>query len=80
MPEKFDPALLSRHATREAKREKITLDMIRATYEDPDDSRVSEHDETREVRTRYVGEEGLEIVVDTQDGRVVTVWRTGQKP
>ena len=79
MPEKFDPSLMSRHAVREAKREKITLDMIKSTYEDPDSVRVSDLVEVREIRTKFVGDEGLEVVVDTQDRRVVTVWRKGQK-
>ncbi len=36
-----------------------------------------EHDELREIRTRWFGEEGIELVVDVEDGRVVTAWRKG---
>lgn len=76
----FNPSLLSRHARREADREGIPLDMIRLTYEDHDEMRPSVHDDLREVRTRWFGEEGIEVVVDTGDGRIVTVWRTGWRP
>ena len=69
----------SPHALREARRERITLEMIRLTYEDPDSIRPSEHDELREIRTRWFAEEGIEVVVDVYDGRVVTVWRKGRK-
>lgn len=71
---------LSAHAIREAKRERIPLEQIQVTYEDPDGIRPTSHDELREVRTRWFGPEGIEIVVDTLDGRVVTVWRKGYKP
>jgi hypothetical protein len=33
----------------------------------------------REIRTRWFADEGVEIVVDVYDGRVVTVWRKGRK-
>jgi hypothetical protein len=75
----FQPSLLSRHARREASRERISLDMIKQTYEDPDDMRPSDHDELREIRTRWFGDQGFEVVVDTDDGRVVSVWRRGLK-
>lgn len=39
--------------------------------------RTSKHDEDREIRTAYLSEEVIEIVVDTIDGRVVTAWRKG---
>jgi hypothetical protein len=77
---RFDRRLVSRHAWREARREKISIEMIAQTYDDPDDSRPSEHDERREVWTRWLGDQGIEIVVDVDDGRVVTVWRRGQMP
>ncbi|MDP8904445.1 MAG: hypothetical protein M3N29_03880 [Chloroflexota bacterium] len=80
MPERFDPSLLSRHATREARRERTSFEMIAATYDDPDDRRPSAHDELREIRSRWFGDEDIEVVVDTDDGRVVTVWRKGSKP
>lgn len=80
MPDKFAPELMSRHAWREAGREKIPIEMISQTYDDPDDRRTSQHDELREVRTRWFGQQGIEVVVDTEDGRVVTVWRKGAKP
>lgn len=60
--------------------EKIPAQMVVLTYEDPDDTRPSSHDDQREVRTRWFGDEGIEIVVDVLDGRVVTVWRKGVKP
>lgn len=80
MPEKFEPSLLSRHAMREPQRERIPLDMIRQTYEDHDDKRPSDHDDLREIRTRWFGEEGVEVVVDTVDGPIVSVWRKGLRP
>ncbi len=51
--------------------------MIALTYDEPDERSASSHDELRELRTRWFGERGLVVVVDTDDGRVVTVWRTG---
>jgi hypothetical protein len=80
LPAKFSLSLMSPHATREARREKISIEMIRLTYEDPDSVRPSEHDELREIRTRWFVDEGVEVVVDIYDGRVVTVWRKGRKP
>ena len=79
MPGEFSPSLLSRHALREARRERITLALIKLTYEDPDSIRPSNDDELREIRTRWFADEGIEVVVDVYDGRVVTVWRTGRK-
>jgi hypothetical protein len=82
MPEKFSPSLMSRHAVREARRERIPVDLIRQTYEDPDGphgTRPSGHDDLREIRSRWFGEQGIEVVVDTGDGRVVSVWRKGPK-
>jgi hypothetical protein len=54
--------------------------MIALAYEDPDSRVPSEEDPEREIRTRWFGDEGLSVVVDTADGRVVTVWRRGRKP
>ncbi len=54
--------------------------MIRMTYDDPDTRHQSDHDPGREVRSRWVEDAGLEIVVDLTDGRIVTVWRRGWKP
>lgn len=71
---------MSRHAIREARRERIPTEMIALAYDDPDVKRSSEHDELREIRTRWFGHEGIEVVVDESDGRVVTVWRKGSKP
>ncbi len=79
MNERFSPELMSRHAIREARRERIGTEMIALAYDDPDVARPSEHDELRDVRTRWFGDEGIEVVVDTTDGRVVTVWRKGSK-
>lgn len=70
---------MSGHATREARRERNPVEMIRLTYDDPDSVRRSEHDELREIRTRWFAEQGVELVVDVYDGRVVTVWRKGEK-
>ena len=53
--------------------------MIGLACEDPDDTRESMHDELREIRARWFGDEGIEIVVDVSDGRVVTVWRKGTR-
>lgn len=52
--------------------------MIQLTYEDPDSIRPSDDDELREIRTRWFVEQGIEVVVDVYDGRVVTVWRKGR--
>jgi hypothetical protein len=79
VPGKFSRSLMSRHALREAGRERIPLEMIKLTYEDPDSVRPSADDELREIRTRWFAEEGIEVVVDVYDGRVVTVWRKGSK-
>ncbi len=79
MRDPFHPSLMSRHAIREARRERIPIEMISLTYDDPDDVRVSEHDELREIRSRWFGDSGIEAVVDLDDGRVVTVWRQGSK-
>jgi len=79
MSDMFSPDLMSRHAVREARRERIPLEMIKQTYEDPDSIRPSDDDELREIRTRWFAEQGIEVVVDVYDGRVVTVWRKGGK-
>lgn len=76
----FSPSLLSRHAVKEARRERIPIEMIAAAYEDPDAVRVSDHDADREIRSRWRQAEGIEVVVDRVDGRVVTVWRRGWRP
>ena len=80
MSDIFSLDLMSRHALREARREKIPLEMIKLTYEDADTLRPSDDDELREIRTRWFAERGIEVVVDVRDGRVVTVWRKGGKP
>jgi hypothetical protein len=67
--------LVSRHALREARREGITLDEMEEAYVNPDDTRETLHEDLREIRTRWFGETGIEVVVDTIDGRVVTTWR-----
>jgi hypothetical protein len=72
--------LVSRHARREAARENISLDAMEDTYVYPDETRPSEHDEAREIRSGYVGDGVIELVVDTIDGRVVTVWRKTSRP
>ena len=54
--------------------------MIALTYDDPDESRQSGHDELREIRSRWFGARGLQIVVDIDNGRVITVWRKGERP
>lgn len=52
--------------------------MIAVMYDAPDGRGDSEH-ELREMRQRWFGGQGTEVVVDTDDGRVVTVWRKGYK-
>lgn len=54
--------------------------MIASAYDDPDAVRESEDDDLREIRTRWFGDEAVEVVVDLGDGRVVTVWRKGGRP
>lgn len=76
----FHSNLMSRHAVREARRERIAVEMIALAYDDPDDRRTSDHDVGRQIRTRWFGEAGVSVVVDVLDGRVVTVWRMGWKP
>ena len=34
---------------------------------------------SREVRSRWFADAGIEVVVDTDDLRVVTVWRKGAR-
>ena len=51
--------------------------MIAAAYVDPDAVRESQHDDLREIRTRWFGDEAIKVVVDRDDGRVITVWRKG---
>ena len=79
MRHRFSISLMSRHALREARRENIPAAMIAATYDDPDETRASQHDDLREIRLRWFGDRGLEVVVDIDDGRVVTVWRRGER-
>ena len=71
---------MNRHAWREAKHEKIPIEMIALTYDDADDVRPSDHDELREIRSRWFGGQGIEIIVDIDNRRVVTVWRRSQRP
>jgi hypothetical protein len=54
--------------------------MIALTFDDPDEVRPSEHDALREIRTRWFGDHGIEIVVDLETTQVVTVWRRGERP
>ena len=79
MAERFRPGLMSRHAWQAAQHEKIPIEMIGFAYDDPDAIRSSEHDEFREIRSRWFGPQGVEIVVDLADGRVVTAWRKGER-
>jgi hypothetical protein len=79
MTDGFHPGRMSRHAIREARRERISTTMIARAYDDPDATRRSDHDDLREIRSRWFGEEGIEVVVDTDDLRVVTVWRRGAR-
>lgn len=72
--------LMSAHALREARREGILLDAIEEAYVYPDFVRPSHHDIEREIRSLYVGDAAIEVVVDTIDGRVVTVWRKHLDP
>lgn len=77
MDRRFKPQFMSKHASREARREKIPIEMVAEAYDDSDDTRTSDHDELREIRTRWFGDHGVEFVVDVNDGRVVIVWRRG---
>ena len=77
--ERFRAGLMSRHAWAEARHEKISVEMISQTYDDPDDRRTSAHDVWREIRTRWFGGQAVEVVVDLTDDRVVTVWRRGER-
>lgn len=45
----------------------------------PEATRPREDDDLREIRTRWFAEQGIDVVVDVYDGRVVTVWRKGRK-
>ena len=67
--------LVSRDAMHEAESEGITLEEMEDAYVDPDITRPSMRDDSREIRTLWVGEAAIEVVVDTIDGRVVTTWR-----
>ena len=78
--EEFRPGLMISHAWREARREKIPIQMIGLAYDDPDEVHPSDHDDLREVRSRWFGAQGVEIVVDIDNGRVITVWRRGERP
>ena len=49
--------------------------MIEQAYVHPDFVRASHNDVDREMRGLFLSQEALEVVVDTIDGRVVTVWR-----
>jgi len=55
------------------------LDDVETTYVWPDETRGSDHDREREIRTRYFPDGAIEVVVDRIDGRVVTVWRKGER-
>lgn len=67
--------LVSPHARRQARRRGVTIAEIEHTYVDPDEIRGSGHDPDREIRSRWFPTGRVEIVVDTVDGRVVSVWR-----
>lgn len=54
--------------------------MIAKTYDDPDETEPSGHDELREERMRWFCRGGRDGVVDIEDSRIVTVWRMGYKP
>jgi hypothetical protein len=79
MLDRFHPDRLSRHAIRGARREQIPMATIASAYDDPDDVRPSDHDDLREIRSRWFGDDGVEVAVDTDDLRVVTVWRKGAR-
>lgn len=78
--ERFRPGLMISHAWREARREKIPIQMIKLAYDDPDEVFPSDHDELREIRSRWFGTQGVEVVVDVDSDRVITVWRRGDRP
>ena len=66
---------MSHHAREEAALDRISLEDMEDAYIDPDFTRPSAHDELREIRGRWFGQTAIEVVVDTIDRRVVTVWR-----
>jgi hypothetical protein len=41
-------------------RERISMEMVLKTYDDPDTTRTSSHGDLREIRGRWFGEEGIE--------------------
>jgi hypothetical protein len=52
----------------------IPLEVIQEVCDDPDSVRPSVRRHAWEIRSRTYGDEAIEVVVDTTDGTVVTVW------
>jgi hypothetical protein len=65
---------LTRHAIDRARQRHIPLEVIQEVCDDPDTVRPSGRALGREIRTRTCGDETIEVVIDTTDGTVVTVW------
>ena len=70
---------LTRHAIDRARQRHIPLEVIEEVCDDPDSVRPSGRRLAREIRSRTYGDEVIEVVVDTTDGTVVTVWRRRPK-
>lgn len=66
--------LLSPHAVRRAKKHNAPVDLMELTYVEPDYKRPSNDDLDRLIDGRYFGSLLIELVIDTIDGRVVSVW------
>ena len=66
---------LTRHAIDRARQRHIPLEVIQEACDDPDTVRPSGRRLAREIRSRMYGDEAIEVVIDTMDGTVVTVWR-----
>lgn len=65
---------LTRHARMRARRRQLPLEVIDQVYREPDHIRQSQTAPDREIRSRTYDDQVIEIVVDTVDGSVVTVW------
>jgi len=68
------PVRLTRHALTRARQRRIPLSMIEETHRDPDLTRPSRTDQSREIRSRRYSDQVIEIVVDLTDESVVSVW------
>ncbi len=65
---------LTRHARIRARQRRIPLSVIEEIHRDPEWTRPSRTDQSREIRSRRYSDQVIEIVVDLTDGSVVSVW------